>query len=549
MITLLLATFLYSPSRSGGLKPVELTGDMQDDWRKHAATAEVCVADSLPAQHILVSWKHLGVKMLKRISFDPSHTPEFVRRQAGVLAVCEGADGVWLEGEEKYPETWKKALAEAEKDAEALLYCRTLAEKGLAWQEKNNKVWIDARRALWFYKFMDVGTENLDTIRLEFACMAKRLEVQLGEKPRDLALTVAATNIVDRAPYVPLEGKNVVKKRVKLVSKEPVALSEGLKFSSDANGFGFSITSTKPSKGYWPGGKGTLRLYIPDGRGSYMSYEQRIDLSPSAPKRAPTDAHGHWFLEERWGKGEQRLYGASGNWRLVPVAHGTYGVSYPGLWSGLDFKRPEDRSSWTVNLRFSWSALCGFWPAMKPGVSDVWYVSLEGFDDIADVACQLDWGKGSEDNFDRLAAGITVKSLAERCTKQVEKVRELYNQTWWGERLYGLSKVEGPTFHRGDFESDKVFWGRVASPLIDAYVEEKNVKRLTDGKDTGKREVLKDPVRYFSFRDRISAARRDYMLLRISGGMPPQPPPKPVKVDKFKEPDADAGESEISLDD
>ena len=146
--SLILAAFFLSPSASDGLKPVELTGDMRADWTNHAVTAEACIVDEVPTENILNQWKRLGVRILKRVAFDPECSAEYFRRKVGFLAVHEEADGVWLVGEDGFPETWKRSLAEAKIDVAVTLYCKSLAEEALGWKAKDHKVWIEGRRVM-----------------------------------------------------------------------------------------------------------------------------------------------------------------------------------------------------------------------------------------------------------------------------------------------------------------------------------------------------------------------------------------------------------------
>ena len=463
--------FFLSPENSEGLKPTELSGDMRDDWLKHAASAEVCVVDEVPAEHILLQWHRLGVKILKRVAWDPECSAERFRRVAGFLAVREGADGVWLVGEERFSPAWKQALAEAKIDVAVARYARALAQQALGWREKDNKVWIEGRRVLWFFKFMDIESENLDTMRLEFICYAKRLEQLLGVTPKKLPLVVS-----------------------------------------------------KPD--------------------------------------APDDCYGLWFLKERWGKGIKRLYGDARNWRLKPYLRRSYGPNYPKLQPRFDFKK-DGKGGWTLNLSFSWFSLYGFWPSMRNGIVDKWYVALDELPGVPSAAVRLDWAKGREINFKKLAARISCADITERYAKQKAQASGIY-RLWHDERLYGFAKTKTPTYQRCDPESDKMFWERVVEPMVDAN---KNLEEITYTYQDADRhwvpaplekqsEVVKDQVRkslgkLFNLADRVSLARRDYILQRHAGEVPPEPPPKkpPEGAATLTAPDVDHDDNAIQLDD
>lgn len=562
MISLLLAAFFLSPAANDGLKPVVLSGDMRADWTNHAMSAEACVVDEMPTANILDQWKHLGVKVLKRVRFDPECSAEYFRRKVGFLAVHEGADGVWLEDEEKYPETWKQALAAAKVDVAMALYCKRRAEEALGWKTKDNKVWIEGRRVLWLLKFMNFDTENLDTLRLEFLCYAKRMDQLLG-KPMSETPPVAAKPIEpDRAPFVPLAGRDVRNVAVSLDKKDETALSDGFSFRCDDKGFGFRISSKTGAKDVWPGGRGSLRLYIADGKGGQLPYEFRIDLSQEAAATAPASAYGLWHLRERWGKGTRHLYEDNTTWRLKPIPRGTYSSRYPRLEPRFDFKW-NDEGGWTLKLDFSWLSVYGLWPSSRNGGSDKWYVSLDALAGIPAAACRLDWARGREQNYRKLALGVSCFEITSRYEDQLVRSRDIY-RLWHEDRLYGFAKTATPTFQRYDPESDKVFWERIVEPMVEANASlaeithaGRNEKgdlvsaKLDKESEAVKVKVCRSLGGLFDFAERVSAARRDYILLRYDGKIPPEPPKrKPAEgAAALTAPDADNDDEALSLDD
>ena len=565
MTAIILAAFFLSPLRGEGPRPLELTGDMRADWTNHAFTAEACAVERLPTVNILKSWRKLGVKMYKRVPYDPEGSAEHFRRTAGFMAVREDADGVWLPDEGKFPDTWKQALEEAKADVAAALYCRALAEKALGWKAKDHKVWIEGRRVMWLFDWMDFDSENLDTMRLEFICYARRLEQLLGEKPRKLPLNVAKPIEPDRQKFTPLEGRDVQCAPVAVDMKAPVRLAEGLSFSCDSRGFRFTIASKEGDVAQgWPGGKASLRLYIPDGRGGYMPYEFRLDLSPVAGDRAPTEGHGCWFLKERWGKGAFSLYGDPTTWRMQAFPHGSYGSRYPRLEPSFSFRwNDKGRPGWTVSLGFSWLSVYGYWPALRNGVAEKWYVSLDALPGVPAAACRMDWAKGREINFRHMASGISCDEITSRYDAQVAQASGIY-RLWHEERLYGFAKTETPTYQRFDAESDKVFWRRVVEPMMDANASIADMTRVSKDKDNntipaklGKQDdavklaVWKGLGKLFDLAERVSAARRDYILLRLDGRMPPEPPlkRKPEGAAAIAAPDVDNDDEAIQLDD
>ena len=561
--SLILAAFFLSPTASDGLKPVELTGDMRADWTNHAATAEACVVDVVPTENILNQWKRLGVRILKRVAYDSECSAEYFRRKVGFLAVHEEADGVWLVGEDKFPATWKQSLAEAKIDVAVTLYCKSLAEEALGWKAKDHKVWIEGRRVMWFLKFMDFDAENLDTLRLEFICYAKRLEQLLGKPEKKLPLIVSKPIEPDRPAFEPLADRSPEHVAVSIDGKGPVELGEGFSFSCNNGGVNFQISSKSGAKDVWPGGRGSFRLYLPDGQGSYLPYEFKLDLSPIDLSRAPVDAYGLWFLEERWGKGKLHLYADPHTWRLVPVARGSYGSKYPKLHPRFDFKWGE-KGGWTLNLSFSWLSVYGFWPSMRNGIGEKWYVSLDALPGVPAAACRLDWAKGRELNFKKLAAGgLSCRGITERYAEQKLQASGIYH-LWFEERLYGYAKTAKPTYQRCDPESDKIFWERVVEPMVDANRNTADITYTYQDKDhnwipaklgkqseTVKLVVWKSLGKLFDLAERVSLARRDYILMRYAGKMPPEPPPKkkPEGAETISAPDVDNDDDAIQLDD
>ena len=524
-------TFFFSSSNSSGRVPVMLSGDMRADWTNHAATAELCVVDCIPTPNILQSWHKVGARVVKRIVWDPECSPEYVRRSAGFLALHEKADGVWLENEARYSDEWKQAIAEARIDVAVARYCKALAEKALAYEDKDNKVWIEGRRVMWFFDWMDFEGENLDTLRLEFVCYAKRLEQLLGQPTKKLPFDVGKP-LPMYARFVPFEGRSISRVPVSLDGK--FALSENVTFTCDSHGWGVKISSKEGEKGVWPGGLGSFKVYIPNGQGAYLPYEFQIDLSPVPGNRAPTEGHGCWFLRERWGKGALGLYGDPETWRFKPVVRFSRRAKSPHLTTTFLFRWNEKGSGWTLSLNFTWLQIYGLWPSVRNGVGEKWYVSLGALPGVEPVACSLDWVKGRESNFKKLALGLSCRDITERYAAQREQAN-IY-RLWYEERLYGFAKTKEATYYRCDPESDKMFWDRIVNPILAANENVADMTytyqnkdgnwvpaKLTKQNEAVKLAVLKSIGKLFDAAERVSEARRDYILMRYAGKTPPEP--------------------------
>ena len=564
MISLVLAAFFLSPGLDAGLKPVELSGDMRADWTNHAAAASVCVTPQVPSYNILESWHKLGARILKRVAFDPEESAEHFRRNAGLLAVHEGADGVWLVGREKFSPSWTEALAEAEKDVEAALYAKELAEKTVDMRVSQPDLWMAGRHVLWQLQWMDFEMENLDTLRLEFLCYARQLEQLLKLPKRNLPFEVSKPSAhPDRARFVPFEGKDVQAKSVSLVPKKEEPLAPGLSFWRSGADVGFIVESSKPvKKDVWPGGGFTVKFYLPGKDGTWLPYEWTADLSPVAPGRAPSDAFGLWFGRERWGKGVLHRYQDPKPWRMKVTYRGSRSPDYPHIRPNFKMEWTE-KGGWKATLTFTWYKIYHQWPSVRTGSRDRWYVGLSGSKEIPDAYVRIDWPAGREANFKTLAGLIDYEGFSRNYESEMDRSINLYYLGYL-ERLYDFVKTPEPTWHRGDRESDMIFCERVVRPLVDANANSwKLVFSDYFGKygsqhsptthkqtDAVKMAVWKSLGKLLDLSYRTSVLRRDYLLGRAAGKLPPEPPKKKPKegAAAITEPDVDNDDNAIKLD-
>lgn len=560
-LSLLLATaFFFAPGDGSGVKPVELTGIARDDWTNHAETASVCAVERLPDANILEGWKRLGVKMLKRVGYDPDDSASYFRRRVGFLALHEGADGVWLPDRDKLPEPFRRALEEAKVDVDIALYLRELAKKALAAKDTNQKLWIEGRRVNWFFEFMDFEGEDVDTLRLEFICYAKRLEQLLQVAPRGLTIAAPKPIVPDRTPSVPFQGKDVVTVNLSPDGKQKSAeLAEGVRMSADFGGWGITLRGKCPEgRQEYPGGFATVRFYIPAPGGGYNPYEVRLDLGNlPAAERAPDGASG-WFARERWLRGPRRLYADPENWRCRPIWHDAHSSRYPQAKPRCHTTFTKD-GGWEVSLRYSWLDFYGFWPTLKNNIIDRWFVSVEGVKGRPDVFCRVNWSKGREKNFAAFGNRIDYQALTELYGAQQDHTGGIYN-LWYDERLYGFLVTEQPTFYRTDAESDKVFWKRVVEPLVqdNAHAAEMTYEnnlahvsaKIRKADEPRKISLWKSLGKMIFMGSRVSRLRRDYILQRYAGGMPPEPPPRkpPEGAAALTAPDVDNDDDAIQLD-
>lgn len=559
-LSLLLAAYILSPSHPDGHSPAMTTGDMLTDWQKYAATAESIVVDEIPTLNILASWHKLGVKVFQRIAWNPDDSADFIRRKAGGMAVQAGADGIWLVDEKNFTKEWTDALAEAKADVEAMRYLLELADRALAMRAQNHKIWIEGRRAKWFVTdLLKCEEENPDVVRIECSEYARRLEQLLGVKtPKKLKPVSAKPAESPKAapPLRPLEGKDVQPVAVSLWTESK--LSDEVSFKSGGTHFTINIASKTPCMdAKHPGGQSRLRLYVADGKGSYLPYEFVIDLSLVATNRAPEPGT---FITERWGKGEHFVWGQRGTWRFRSVRHRVPGMSCPELSPGFRYLRDEKTGKWSVEIAFSWAELFGYWPSVRNGSRDKWFFSLDALSGVSPVAVQMNWAKGSEANFSKIADWWKAKLLYERWASVRGRAVGPYGFSV-SDRLYGFLKTEKPTYNRLDADSDKIFRERILQPMLDevdsmadiAYVNEtdRRVPRLDKLPLAGKLKFWKSMHKLFDFAERVDAARREYLLMRLEGKIPPEPPPKKQQEEDAASsaPNADIDDGAIQLDD
>lgn len=563
-LTCLLAAFFLSPGTDPALRPVELSGDMHADWTNHAMTARACVTPRVPSFNILESWHKLGTKVYKKVAFDPEESAEHFRRNAGLLAVHEGADGTWLVGRENFPKSWKEALAEAEKDVEAALYAKELAEKTMSMRETAPDLWMAGRHVLWQLEFMDFEMENLDTMRLEFVCYARQLEQLLKLPKKNLPFEASKPSAEpDRARFVPFTGKDVIAKSVALTPKDAEPLAPGLSFWRHGAGVGFVVESTKPvAKNQWPGGGFTVKFYLPGKNGTWLPYEWYVDLSPVAPGRAPSDAFGLWFARERWGKGVLHRYQDPKPWRLTPVFRGSRGPDYPHIRPSFKMEW-TDKGSWKVTLEFPWYKIYHQWPSVQNGSRDRWYVGLTGSKEIPDAYARIDWPAGRPANFKTMAGLLDYEGLSRYYENELAHSQGIYN-LWYLERLYDFAKTPEPTWHRGDLASDRIFCERVVQPLVDANENSwklvfsdffgkhgsQHSPTIHKQTDAVKMAVWKSLGKLLDLSYRTSVLRRDYLLGRAAGKLPPEPPKKKPKegASAVTSPDVDNDDDALKLD-
>ena len=548
----------YVSAESSGIRPVELTGQLDDDFRKLALDATVAVGDELPKPNVLQSWKLMGVRMLRRAAWDPEGSAEFFRRQAGFLPFFEHADGVWLEGEANFPDTWKRALAEAKVDLSVAQYLDGLAEEAL--KSGDHRLQLEGRRVKWLFDQLDFEGTDLDCLRLEFVAYAKFLEDVLGKPAKDLPTKPAAPIEPDVRPFTPCAGREVP--RVEVTTEGPVTLAPGfsVELTPRSGGITFILSSDKKSadKG-WPGGRYRLKFYVPDGDRTFLPYEFLIDLTDVPERRAPAPGYGLYFITERFGWGKFFT-----SWRCRPILHRSPSAAFLPVnykENGLPinptvkFVRAAD-GSWTAKVCIDPLSLYGHWPMVRDNERDQWYVTIDRLPDQSGGAeVKLIWPRGAEKNYASFATAIDYCALRNRYKAALHETRDMYRRGE-AEELYPCVRAKKPTFQRFS-AGDTMFLERCVEPLIEKTL---NVAKMTSNIPNGfELQMYREPIhikmmiwkairKMLTLPYDVSRERRDYLALRFAGKEPP-PVAKKDDAPKADAPDISADDAVIELED
>lgn len=515
MIPALFASLLAA----AGTTPVLLSGDMESDFRLHAADATCCAVERMPSANLLASWKKLGVKMLKRIPRDESVSAEYFRRKAGFLAFAEGADGVWLEDEAHYPASWRLAREEAEKDRAVAEYLDALADRAIARRAQSSRIWIEGRRVKWMFHALDFSSEDLDCLRLDFISSARRLEQLVGAPKKELPTDVKP--LPSGGPCPPALTDRRLKPRPVACDGKRSELFEGLSFAASRGDFTFTLAGG--GEGGLTGRVFRLRFDLPGKDGDTLPYECVVDLTPDE-KGPQAPLQGPVFASERFNKGRRRLYGDGHDWRCEMYHRRSNLPESPYLTP--TFRRTTEKDGrWTASVSFGWMPIALFSPALRPGERDRWLVRLSDGNGRERGAAVLLWPRGAKENLDERIEVLTKKRIAEAFDGAAETLREDFSR-WHSERLYRFTETPEPTFHRFGKESDAIFAERVLEPF------------LTARRSAAERLALLPLVAS------ASRLRRDYLVGRFAGRVPPPVERKKAEVVR---PDADRDEDALDL--
>ena len=531
-------------AEKGKLPFVEAKGlaDYRPALVDYGPSAAAVAFDQVPPVHLLHSWKDLGVKVLKTVRYDREGSPARFRREAGLLAFSEGADGVWIPNAKEMPPEWKQALKAAQDDRKAFDYLASLAAKTK--EVRRSKVWIEHRRVGFFFGWMDANREDPDVARLDCIGWARRLEQLLKLPEKELPFAVADVPPAPDKAFKPYDGLPVVPEQVKLeASNRSLPLGDGLFFSSSADGFSiFYVVTNQADLARWtmPGRRLDLRLYVNDPKktGSYLPYRFHLDLDPKAFEPQAGGRIGWAF---------------SSDWRFRPGGFGwahdmprlwtlpqprDYGPDYPDPKASFSLSEDAKKGTLKATVSVSWLSLYGFWPGETNDKYDVWYVGLEGAPTSSQpIVRRLIWPRGRSAVRNSRIQELSAKAVHDRCKAERARAEVWYESM--RNAAYPFAKADRPCYFRGDFESDQMFLKRVVQPLLDededtrATLEppKKDAKPKFDSLPLETRlKVLENLPRWLSLSHRVDVLRRDYLLGRAAGKVPPEPPKKKPKA-------------------
>ena len=553
--------------RAAGRRPFVVDDSFAEEavaFTNWAENASAVAFAQLPRRHLMHSWKLLGVAVLKTVHFEPEGSADHFRREASFLAFQGGADGVWLPDAERLPSSWRRALGEAREDWRILLYLRDLADAAAMHPDGNIR--IEARRIAFWFARMPASWENLDVLRLECVAYAKRLEQLLGLPAANLPVRRAEPVEPQTQPFMPYADwarKPAQEQLGKL--GDTVSFDGGLSFHADLKGFTitWSTTNGPPlGKREQPGGTLDFRLYVStDEPGVFLPYRFHCDFNPKfySKERAPATSRNYY------------LFGTDERFRPFYIA---YATPNPRVWIwprlrdfGPDYPDPRPhlrvegnaKGGWKATLTCHWLYLYGHWPMQTNGKSDIWFVGVDRAPGLQHpIAGRVLWPRGHAENFRRFAEKIGTGAITDLYKEELGRTESVWT-TAEAERFYPFAQTAEPTFNRYDLEGDRMFYGRLVRPLLDAnknawqlvWTDKAHDKpQFIQQSDRVKMLIWKNLGRMLFLSHEVGLRRLDYLEGRYAGVEPPEytPPADPL-ADAPAEPDADYDPDLIQLDD
>ena len=467
------------------------------------ATVETAVYEVLPPKHLLVTWRQMGSKILKRVRYDRESDAETFRRKCGFTAWLDGADGVLVP--DGLSTGGQAALREAKKDVAS---CETLTELIKKCLERPDPIRMEGRRAMFRLSLMRPQEQDLDLMRLENLALCKRLSALLGEKtafPPELKALPAGDK-----PQMALGDAAFPEMKMSFDTKRfkapgnlgatiwsaprPRSGKQG-SLQIDFGGFHDRECGRKP----YPGGTWKMKLWIVTEDG-FLPYRWTLNFdNEGAEGQTPVHRPAAKFYEI-----ERRFAGGSLA-RVVPEPVRGFSPTYPRVRLAVDPGRSVEKDgkwTWRMTLSIPWNRLRDFWPSVKAGRADVWYLELLG-PGGKELRAKMLWPvpanaaeaeanrkafeEGTDANADLARYRELVLGKSENKSRPVSVVEEWTNSAQ--ETGCGLPRLAKPTHAKGEIESDADFYATVVKPLVE--------RNLND---------------YDVFMRELEAARKEYLL-------------------------------------
>lgn len=473
--------FLYlSPGEMQGHKLFE--GDL-DRWNfAEVAPAVDTYAPVNPLDAVLVdSLRSMGAKVLVRVEFDPSDSPDYFRLRAGFKSAFRfERDGVYLPQGDKLPPPYDKALSAAREDAAFACRMRTLAEKLIAGE--NHVAAVEGRRALrWIAEWNGYNDVTADDLRLETGAWIYHLESVLG-----LPHSPAPKEVGSLGP----RPSNKIEKTdddLKYAMKGKVQLDQSglVSFDADFNNFRIAVADQT--------GDLSIELYLGAGE-TVNRYDFQLRQQPANPRahdlgpRAP-------FVSRGLMNGVSDRFDSFSPVRII--VHDVYSDSYPdiclnwskGVLSGnfSKFGRLAPMTAahrvdrWRIVVRSGEKTLCDrviTWNQGGPAL-------LGKYRQIGDSQLKTQWDQQLNGVYDSKVGDLSRPGFIHRYANSTRETN------------YHFVKTPDQSFQIGDPVSDNRFWNVYAKEIWG---------------------LEPTPERFYNLGRDLLNARRKYLKLAYAGG-------------------------------
>ena len=506
------------------------------------------VSQKMPSVPEMNIRRRFGEKTFLSVALDAATDVAYARLQLGFAPWAAGADGVVCE----VPANLSAARDGAAADVELLDRMREVAARAL--QEKDPDRRLAGRKLGGFLANLDVS-QDPDLLHLECLHLLRTAERALGlpetplaahvrdsvagKLPGQIAARTAAETArksprrMWRPPQAEMAKWTTVNLRAS-VEDIPIGEGFGLHYSHQWRNLtvGFAGEGTL-AKDEMPGGEVRIRLWVPDKvPDRWLEYDVTHRLE-SPPEANPDPAGSGWAPDPC-----AQLYVQNRrNTEAYPPRTVWTPVCYAAkrLWN-RDYPYPTYASAWlergtkpwTWHWRFALMSVSENLPMTRPGVQDVWFVTISYRGKSA--SARLLWPIGNEENLLSLYRGYALEEAWQKCPPAYQKLREQWE---WGEDVVFAREFVKPVLDADDklFEMIKSWNGH--PPAVAKEVPKAQLK------------VYRELPRLFFARERIDEMRKAYLVDVLEGREPKRPDVKRAADTKRGPavPDADDGEA------